>query len=245
MHSGFIDLISVMSGSSRPHCPLNYMRGGDHSRFVPQHQHHHLFCSRGNLLIPSMISFRCPWSLARATRLLLSYVVLGPGWGLLDQRNMFLGLLPGDRMGPAHSSNWSHILGFKSKRMCKWVQWNTSAIRSWLFYKKCSQNKETIQWGSLPPVQEASKFQVQMKQSAVIAVVIDEPLTGVQKAEGASRQIHSNCPRKLERKSSEATNVSPLSQVCEPFSRLSRLESNRPHMHTHLPSPLCLSDAGC
>lgn len=133
-----------------------------------------------------------------------------------------------------------------SERECaNECNWNTSAIRSWLFYKKCSQNKETIRWGSPPPVQEASKFQVQMKQSAVIAVVMDEPLTGVQKAEEASRQIHSNCLRKLERKSSEATNVSPLSQVCEPFSRLSRLESNRPHMHTHLPSPLCLSDAAC
>lgn len=61
-------------------------------------------------------------------------------------------------------------------------------------------------------------MQVQMKQSAVIAALMDEP--PVQKAEGASGQIPSNCPRKLERKSSEATNVSwPSVRAIESLAR--------------------------
>lgn len=98
------------------------------------------------------------------------------------------------------------------------------------FIRNPARIKRRFREVSPPPGQEASRFQVQTKQSAVIAAVMDEP--PVQKAEGASGQIPSNCPRKLERKSSEATNVSSPRQVCEPFSRLSVLGSNRPHMHT-------------
>lgn len=122
MHSGYIDLILVTSGLSRRRCPLHFLQGGDITADLPHNHHHPPLCSLGNPLIPTVISFVVArLSLARTASHHSSFVLWGfwetgqGRWGLLDPRmcNVLPGRLPGERMDPAPSFNWSHILGLK------------------------------------------------------------------------------------------------------------------------------------
>lgn len=57
MHPGFINLILVTSGLSRRRCPPHFLHGGDFTADLPHNHHHPPFCSLGNPLIPTVISF--------------------------------------------------------------------------------------------------------------------------------------------------------------------------------------------
>lgn len=80
MHPGYIDLILVTSGPSRRRCPLHFLHGGDFTADLPHNHRRPPLCSRGNPLIPTVISFVfvvARLSLARTPSHQFSFVVCG------------------------------------------------------------------------------------------------------------------------------------------------------------------------
>lgn len=85
MCPGYIDLILVTSGLSRQCCPAHFLCGGDFTADLPHKHHHPPFCSLGNPLIPTVISFVfvvAHLSLARTPSHQPPFVLCGFGkWG--------------------------------------------------------------------------------------------------------------------------------------------------------------------